>query len=98
MPVARLCLDAEQDGIITSGVMLQRGDKFFRVHRDDPVIGIGGGDENRRIFNAGLYVVQRRVGIEGFELFGDFRASIFGYPVSTDGEFVEAEHIGDGDD
>jgi hypothetical protein len=47
--VAGFCFDPKEDGVLVCS---------FGLCGDDAVIGVGGGDEYRRIFAAGGYVVE----------------------------------------
>jgi hypothetical protein len=93
--VASFCFDAEEDGILRRGFLLQGGDEFFGVERGDAVIGVGGCYEYGRIAYAFFDVVERGVGVEIFEFLGRVaRIAVLGHPVSADSEFGIAEHVG----
>src|SRR5262249_49654082 len=62
-------LDADQRGRVARLRGLQRRREFEAVRGNHAVVVIGGRDQGRRVLYAGVDVVQRRIGVERFEIF-----------------------------
>src|SRR5215469_12603134 len=60
-------VDTDEHRIRAAGVGLQGGGIFERVSGHNAVVMIGGGNERGGIVDAGLDIVERRVGVEGLE-------------------------------
>jgi len=83
------CFHAQQNRIFGCGFCLEGGDEFFGVSGDNTVVGIGRCNEDRRIVEASLDVVEGRISEKILELLGTcFCIAIFRYPVSPDSELV----------
>ncbi len=75
--------------------MLDGRSKLERVHWNNPVVGFGGGDEERGIGNPGGDVVIRRIGQQPLERFRILVGiAVLDGPIAAGGEVLVSEHVG----
>ena len=59
--------NADENRIVTCMCSLQGGGEFEAVSGDDAIIVISGRDHRGGVFGARIEVMERRIGVEGFE-------------------------------
>ena len=73
--------------------LLEPGRHLAGVHRVDPAVALGGGEQHRRVAGAVRDPVVGRVGVQPGELLGLIGIAVLGDPQPGDEEAVVAEHV-----
>ena len=93
--VPGLRLDADQDGGGVAVGRLQPRGELLRHAGRHAIVRVRRRDQGRRVGDAVLHVVERRVLVEEGEVCRVIGRSVLGDPEPADGEEVITEHVGD---